>query len=404
MLTDGALRMLVLMHFHDKGYSPFTLAYIFLLYEFMGVITNFMAGIFGRRFGLSTLLIAGTSLQVLSLTSLGLLSINSPEWFMIFCLIFFQGLCGVAKDLTKIGSKTAVKFLSNENIKGKLFRNVSWLTGSKNTVKGLGFFVGAFLITIHPFSISLYILAFILFIALMIALNPVLKTPELNTKSNRVQSEGKFFSDISSINYLSLSRIFLFGARDIWFVIGIPLFLLEVFSTMFVTGSNGKVVFLLVGSFMALWVIFYGFVQSQVPAIIQRKTDLNIESSAFRWSIIVIFPTLFLTLLTFVFDNTLSVTLIVIIITLLFIFGGFFAINSSIHSYLILKLTSKKNASEDVGFYYSANAVGRFFGTLLSGVSYQLGGLSLCLFFTTVFLVCSSYFIAILAKKLDIWI
>ena len=108
MLTDGALRMLVLMHFHDKGYSPFTLAYIFLLYEFMGVITNFMAGIFGRRFGLSTLLIAGTSLQVLSLTSLGLLSINSPEWFMIFCLIFFQGLCGVAKDLTKIGSKTAV--------------------------------------------------------------------------------------------------------------------------------------------------------------------------------------------------------------------------------------------------------------------------------------------------------
>ena len=136
-----------------------------------------------------------------------------------------------------------------------------------------------------------------------------------------------------------------------------------------------------------------------MPAIIQRKTDLNIESSAFRWSIIVIFPTLFLTLLTFVFDNTLSVTLIVIIITLLFIFGGFFAINSSIHSYLILKLTSKKNASEDVGFYYSANAVGRFFGTLLSGVSYQLGGLSLCLFFTTVFLVCSSYFIAILAKK-----
>ena len=232
MLTDGALRMLVLMHFHDKGYSPFTLAYIFLLYEFMGVITNFMAGIFGRRFGLSTLLIAGTSLQVLSLTSLGLLSINSPEWFMIFCLIFFQGLCGVAKDLTKIGSKTAVKFLSNENIKGKLFRNVSWLTGSKNTVKGLGFFVGAFLITIHPFSISLYILAFILFIALMIALNPLLKTPELNTKSNRVQSEGKFFSDISSINYLSLSRIFLFGARDIWFVIGIPLFLLEVFLSL----------------------------------------------------------------------------------------------------------------------------------------------------------------------------
>src|SRR3546814_16323600 len=53
MLTDGALRMLVLLHFHTLGFSAIQLAYLFLLYEFMGVVTNLSAGWIAARFGRS---------------------------------------------------------------------------------------------------------------------------------------------------------------------------------------------------------------------------------------------------------------------------------------------------------------------------------------------------------------
>jgi predicted MFS family arabinose efflux permease len=57
------------------------------------------------------------------------------------------------------------------------------------------------------------------------------------------------------------------------------------------------------------------------------------------------------------------------------VFGFAFAVNSSIHSYLVLAYAGSEKAAEDVGFYYAANALGRFGGTLLSGLLYQWGGL-----------------------------
>ena len=397
MLTDGALRMLILLHLHQQGYSPFTLAYIFLLYEFMGILTNFTAGRLGKRFGLSTLLITGVCLQIISLLTLGLIPTQVETASTIILLIIFQGICGIAKDLTKIGSKTAIKFLSNSEKGGNLFTNISWLTGSKNSVKGFGFFLGATLISFLSFSTCLFILSALLFFFLCMFLKSILKSEVLSSKSNK---RGKFgvFSANRQINKLSVSRVFLFGARDIWFVIGVPIFLLEAFSTHF-GDANSDSKYLIVGGFLATWVVFYGFIQSRAPRLINKNSIKPIESIAFRWSIVLIFPTLVLSIVSLTFDNSIALIDVIMVITFLFIFGVFFAMNSSVHSYLILKLTERENASENVGFYYSANALGRFIGTLLSGITFQLGGLFFCLLTTTLFLVASSYFIRSLSKQ-----
>ena len=380
MLTDGALRMLILLHLHQQGYSPFTLAYIFLLYEFMGILTNFTAGRLGKRFGLSTLLITGVCLQIISLLALGLIPTQVETVSTIILLIIFQGICGIAKDLTKIGSKTATKFLSNSEKGGNLFTNISWLTGSKNSVKGLGFFLGATLISFLSFSTCLFILSALLFFFLCMFLKSILISDVLSNKSNKSGKVAAISANLQ-INKLSVSRVFLFGARDIWFVIGVPIFLLEAFSTNYFGD------------------VFYGFMQSRVPRFIRQNAIKPIEKIAFRWSIVLIFPTLVLSIISLTFDKSVALIDIVIVVTFLFIFGVFFAINSSIHSYLILKLTKKENASENVGFYYSANALGRFIGTLLSGITFQLGGLFLCLFITTLFLMASSFFIKSLSKE-----
>ena len=315
----------------------------------------------------------------------------------IILLIIFQGICGIAKDLTKIGSKTATKFLSNSEKGGNLFTNISWLTGSKNSVKGLGFFLGATLISFLSFSTCLFILSALLFFFLCMFLKSILKSEVLSSKSNK---RGKFgvFSANRQINKLSVSRVFLFGARDIWFVIGVPIFLLEAFSTHF-GDANSDSKYLIVGGFLATWVVFYGFIQSRAPRLINKNSIKPIESIAFRWSIVLIFPTLVLSIVSLTFDNSIALIDVIMVITFLFIFGVFFAVNSSINSYLILKLTERENASENVGFYYSANALGRFIGTLLSGITFQLGGLFFRLLTTTLFLVASSYFIRSLSKQ-----
>lgn len=398
MLTDGALRMLILLHLHQQGYSPFTLAYIFLLYEFMGILTNFTAGRLGKRFGLSTLLITGICLQTVSLLTLGLIPTQVETASTIILLIIFQGICGIAKDLTKIGSKTATKFLSNSEKGGNLFTNISWLTGSKNSVKGLGFFLGATLISFLSFSTCLFILSALLFFFLCMFLKSILISDVLSNKSNKSGKVAAISANLQ-INKLSVSRVFLFGARDIWFVIGVPIFLLEAFSTNYFGDVSSDARFFLVGGFLATWVVFYGFMQSRVPRFIRQNAIKPIEKIAFRWSIVLIFPTLVLSIISLTFDKSVALIDIVIVVTFLFIFGVFFAINSSIHSYLILKLTKKENASENVGFYYSANALGRFIGTLLSGITFQLGGLFLCLFITTLFLIASSFFIKSLSKE-----
>ena len=374
MLSDGALRMLVLLHFHALGYSPIQLAYMFVLYELAGVITNILAGWIGSRYGLSTTLIAGLALQIVALLALSQLHQDWVLAYSVTYVMFVQGLSGIAKDLSKMSSKSAVKVLSPDDNQ-KLFRWVATLTGSKNAVKGLGFFIGAIALNFFSFVSVLYGMALVLLIVLFSSLILI------SNKLPKGQSGSKFkeiFSNNANINWLSFSRIFLFGARDVWFVVGVPIY----FYT-FLSQQNSAVndfAFFIVGSFMAIWIIFYGIIQALVPKLkfVRNKTEKQLLEAPFRWIIILSLAPISLSLLFFLIDRT-SVSSLVIMVIGLLVFAVLFAINSSLHSYLILSFTNTKRVSRDVGFYYMSNALGRLFGTILSGITYQASGLWLCL-------------------------
>ena len=374
MLSDGALRMLVLLHFHTLGYSPIQLAYMFVLYELAGVITNILAGWIGSRYGLSTTLIAGLALQIVALLALSQLHQDWVLAYSVTYVMFVQGLSGIAKDLSKMSAKSAVKVLSPDDNQ-KLFRWVATLTGSKNAVKGLGFFIGAIALNFFSFVSVLYGMALVLLIVLFSSLILI------SNKLPKGQSGSKFkeiFSNNANINWLSFSRIFLFGARDVWFVVGVPIY----FYT-FLSQQNSAVndfAFFIVGSFMAIWIIFYGIIQALVPKLkfVRNKTEKQLLEAPFRWIIILSLVPISLSLLLFLIDRT-SVSSLVIMVIGLLVFAVLFAINSSLHSYLILSFTNTKRVSRDVGFYYMSNALGRLFGTILSGITYQASGLWLCL-------------------------
>ena len=374
MLSDGALRMLVLLHFHALGYSPIQLAYMFVLYELAGVITNILAGWIGSRYGLSTTLIAGLALQIVALLALSQLHQDWVLAYSVTYVMFVQGLSGIAKDLSKMSAKSAVKVLSPDDNQ-KLFRWVATLTGSKNAVKGLGFFIGAIALNFFSFVSVLYGMALVLLIVLFSSLILI------SNKLPKGQSGSKFkeiFSNNANINWLSFSRIFLFGARDVWFVVGVPIY----FYT-FLSEQNSAVndfAFFIVGSFMAIWIIFYGIIHALVPKLkfVRNKTEKQLLEAPFRWIIILSLAPISLSLLLFLIDRT-SVSSLVIMVIGLLVFAVLFAINSSLHSYLLLSFTNTKRVSRDVGFYYMSNALGRLFGTILSGITYQASGLWLCL-------------------------
>ena len=371
MLTDGALRMLVLLHFHELGFSPITLAWLFLLYEIAGIVTNLSAGWIAARFGLTATLYAGLGIQIVALIALSRLD---PGWAMALSVPFVmvvQGLSGVAKDLAKMSSKSAVKLLAPEE-DGGLFRWVAALTGSKNAVKGFGFFLGAALLALAGFKASVLGMAAILAIILA---GVVLFMPAGLPKGSRSAKFAHVFATDPRINRLSLARMFLFGARDTWFVVGIPIYFHAVLSDG--THEGARLAFFLVGGFMALWIIAYGAVQALAPRLLRaaRRTEPEIIGLAIRW----------VGLLALIPAGLAAAALIgggwltpVLVVGLLF-FGFVFAVNSSVHSYLILAFTGAERVTMDVGFYYMSNAAGRLLGTLLSGLSYQLGGLALCL-------------------------
>ena len=386
MLTDGALRMLVLLHFHTLGFSPLQLAYLFLLYEFFGMVTNLTAGWIAKKIGLNITLYSGLFLQILSLL---LLTQIDKNWSITLSVIFVmatQGLSGIAKDLTKMSSKSSVKLLAPDN-NSKLFQWVSFMTGSKNAVKGFGFLLGSLLLTFIGFKLSLFFMAAFLSITLilvLILLKDKLSTTKKDTKFSEVFSKNK------NINYLSLGRVFLFGARDTWLVVGLPIFLYSILSDGSIE-SNHKA-FFVIGTFMAGWTVFYGFVQSITPKLVSNNNSTR-KQIEFWASALAVIP-LFLILLNFYTqDFLLHITIFV-----LFIFGFVFAINSSIHSFLILKFTDKNRVTLDVGFYYMSNAFGRLMGTLLSGLSYQYGGFSACVLVATILLFINRISI----KKLDL--
>lgn len=375
MLTDGALRMLVLLHFHQLGFSPVQLAYLFLLYEFMGIVTNLSAGWLAARFGLTSTLFAGLILQILALIALAFLD---PGWQIAVSVAFVmvvQGVSGIAKDLTKMSSKSAVKLLAPADQAGALFRWTATLTGSKNAVKGVGYFLGSALLAVFGFLHAVVAMAVALAVVLI---SVVLFMPAGLPGANKAAKFRDVWSKDKNINRLSTARVFLFGARDAWFVVGIPIYFVSAISDGSVAGN--QTAFFTIGLFMAAWIMGYGLVQALAPRWLNadRKSLGEIVGLARFWGLILPFIPAILAVLALITSGPTQ-WLTATLITGLLIFGGVFAVNSSLHSYLILALTSKGRVTMDVGFYYMANAAGRLFGTLLSGVSYQLGGLALCL-------------------------
>ena len=374
MLTDGALRMLVLLHFHALGFSPVQLAYLFVLYEIAGMVTNLCAGWIAARFGLTSTLYAGLGLQVLALLAMAQLD---PTWVVgasVVYVMLVQGASGMAKDLAKMSSKSAVKLLAPSG-DGGLFRWVAILTGSKNMVKGLGFLMGATLLATLGFVWSVLGMAAILVVILLAVL---IAMPAGLPKGRKGVKFSEVFSKSANVNWLSAARVFLFGARDVWFVVGIPIYFYAVLSDG--TTAGNRTAFFLIGTFMALWVILYGLIQANAPRILRartRPTDELIKAArGWAWSLAAV-PAILTGIAIIAGEPQLWLT--ISLVTGLLIFGVVFAVNSSLHSYLILSFTKAERVTMDVGFYYMANAAGRLAGTLLSGITYQIGGLPLML-------------------------
>ena len=394
MLTDGALRMLVLLHFHTLGFSPVQLAYLFVLYEIAGIVTNLCAGWIAARFGLTSTLYTGLCIQVLALLALAQLD---PAWTIGLSVVYVmlvQGASGVAKDLAKMSSKSAVKLLAPTE-GGGLFRWVALLTGSKNMVKGFGFLLGATLLATLGFVWAVLAMAAILgviLIAVLIAMPPGLPKGRKGAKFSEV------FSKSANVNWLSSARVFLFGARDVWFVVGIPIYFYAVLSDGTVAGNRAA--FFMIGTFMAAWIILYGLVQANAPRILraQARPEAALIKAARHWAWALAVVPFVLTLVVVVAGEPRIGLTMTLVIGLL-VFGVIFAVNSSLHSYLILAFTKAERVTMDVGFYYMANAAGRLLGTLLSGVTYQIGGLPLLLATAAIMVAASAGLVGLLRPQ-----
>jgi len=388
MLTDGALRMLVLLHFHTLGFSPLQLAWLFLLYELMGVVTNLSAGWIAARFGLTRTLYAGLGLQIAALLALTQLD---PAWSVAASAAFValaQGVSGVAKDLAKMSAKSAVKLLAPANVEGALFRWVALLTGSKNAVKGVGFFLGAALLAGLGFEAS--VIAMAAGLALVLAGVAAFMPAGLPGGKGKTPFRAVFSKD-AAINRLSAARLFLFGARDVWFVVGVPIYFYGVLSDG--TTEGDRAAFFLVGAFMAAWIIGYGAIQAAAPRLLNARDKPVAEAArlAAWWAgALALIPA---ALAALALAGGAATWVAAALVAGLLAFGAVFALNSALHSYLILAFSKAERVTMDVGFYYMANAAGRLTGTLLSGLSYQLGGLPLCLA-TAAAMAAASWFFA----------
>lgn len=370
-LTDGALRMLVLFHFYRLGYTPFALAFMFLLYEAAGIVANVGGGYFASRYGIPRMLAVGQILQIIGLVMLSLLSEGWSAALSVAWVVVAQGIAGVAKDITKTASKSAIKATSVEG-SGQLFKWVAWFTGSKNAMKGIGFFLGGLMLDVIGFRPALWVMAAL--IAAIFVAGLVLLPRQLGkAKSSKTMRE--LFSKARSINLLAAARIFMFGARDVWFVVGLPVYLY----------AHGWW-FLQVSGFLAAWTIVYGGIQAVAPSLVARSPDgLSREIPAARlWAAILAAVPIVLAVLMRTPDIPRPE---LVLVTGLALFGLPFAVNSSLHSYLILAYAGSEKAAEDVGFYYAANAAGRLLGIILSGLLYQLAGIEGCLIGSAVMLI-----------------
>ncbi|MFQ6559844.1 organoarsenical effux MFS transporter ArsJ [Pseudomonas sp. Lb2C1-1] len=365
-LTDGALRMLVVLHFHALGYSPLQIAALFLFYELFGVITNLVGGYLGARLGLNRTMNIGLGLQVAAL-----LMLTVPvAWLTIPWVMGAQALSGVAKDLNKMSAKSSIKLLVPDGQQGKLYKWVAILTGSKNALKGVGFFLGGALLAGVGFKGALLAMAgglALIWISSLILLKKDLGKAKAKPKFRDILSKSR------AINILSAARMFLFGARDVWFVVALPVYLSSVFGWDFWK----------VGGFLAAWVIGYGIVQSFAPNITGKKRGHVPDGrAAFLWALALAGLPAAIAL---GLDTGLSQQMV--LLGGLMVFGALFAVNSSLHSYLIVSYAKEDGVSLDVGFYYMSNAMGRLIGTVLSGWIYQVFGLGACLWISSAFVL-----------------
>ncbi len=366
-VTDGAIRMLVVLYFHLLGFSPFEVAMLFLFYEFFGIVTNLVGGWLGARIGLNLTMHIGMGMQVVALSLL-----TVPDaWLSVPYVMAAQALSGIAKDLNKMSAKASVKMLAGDGGESKLFRWVAALTGSKNALKGAGFFVGAALLEGIGFRGALAVLAGMLSVVLIVT---ALLLPRGVGKMKAKPKFTQVFSNTPAINWLSAARFFLFGSRDVWFVVGLPVYLYSVLGWSFTR----------VGGFIALWVIGYGIVQASAPRLLRRSHHGRGPGggTARLWAFVLAgFPLAIALALQHGLDPAL------VLVTGLVLFGVVFAINSAVHSYLILAYSDFDRVSMNVGFYYMANAGGRLAGTVLSGWVYQTQGLSGCLWWSAAFVL-----------------
>lgn len=363
-LTDGALRMLVVLHFHALGYSPLQIAALFLFYELFGVITNLVGGYLGARLGLNRTMNIGLGMQVAALLMLTVPSaLLTIPWVM-----GAQALSGIAKDLNKMSAKSSIKLLVPDGQQGKLYQWIAILTGSKNALKGVGFFLGGALLALIGFKGALLAMASVLaliWISSLILLKKDLGKAKAKPKFRDILSKSR------AINILSAARMFLFGARDVWFVVALPVYLSSVFGWSFWK----------VGGFLAAWVIGYGIVQSFAPNITGKKRGHVPDGrTAFLWALALAGLPAAIAL-----GLNTGLSQQAVLLGGLMLFGALFAVNSSLHSYLIVAYAKEDGVSLDVGFYYMSNAMGRLMGTVLSGWVYQMYGLGACLWISSAF-------------------
>jgi predicted MFS family arabinose efflux permease len=369
-LVDGAIRTLVLFYFDRLGYTPLQVASLFVFYEIAGIVTNLLGGWLAARLGLKVTLFMGLAIQVTALCMLGF----APESLLVVPYVMAsQALSGVAKDLNKMSSKSAVKLVVAEGDESSLYRWVAVLTGSKNALKGVGFFLGGLLLTLFGFQAAALVLAALVLAALAVA--STLMRGHLG-RPDRTAKFKQMFSNNRAVNILAAARIFLFAARDVWFVVALPFFLY----------SELHWSFWAVGTLLAVWVIGYGAVQAVAPRFVRRRgggSDGEPDGRTAVWLAlgVALCPAAMAVALNAGVNPT------IVIVGGLVPFGVAFAMNSAVHSYLILAYADNDRVAMNVGFYYMANAIGRLAGTVLSGLLYQWQGLTACLWVSAGFLL-----------------
>ncbi|CAM9497833.1 unnamed protein product [Ascophyllum nodosum] len=397
-ITDGALRLIVLLHAADLGFNAIEIAFMFSLYEVAGVFTNLFGGVAGSKFGLQCTLMTSLILQIVCLSALtqterivGSLSeaTSGSARYMEATLYItaWQTLAGVAKDFMKLTGKATPKLVTKEGAEGRLFQLVAWLTGMKNALKGFGSAMGALLVSQIGWINSLWILVGFLFLFLPLGVLGMDRDLGVS-QAKKIDWKG-VFNKGRNVNTLSFARFFLFASRDAWFEIGLPLFLrLEL-------GWRGEVV----GLVLAGYIIIYGNLQAMTTKL-YKKSDGSAGQptgiSAFMWAgycSVVPLVTGIVAYFTHIRAKNDIATAIVLIVGTI-VFAAIFAVNSSVHSYLIVSYSNKDKVAMDLGFYYMANAMGRLVGIVIGGFLYHYTyidfGLSMCLIVACPFLVVAS--------------